>query len=83
MDKSELIQLLIEREELYKFQARVYRREVDKKLIDTIKSLEIRSDSSDLPEALGVVRASAANSEDPLTDFAVDLSFRPKSVVFI
>lgn len=72
MDKSELIQLLIEREELYKFQARVYRREVDKKLIDTIKSLEIRSDSSDLPEALGVVRASAANSEDPLTDFAVD-----------
>lgn len=72
MDNSELIQLMTEREELYKFQARVYRREVDQKLLDTIRGLEIRSDASDLPEALGVVRASAEHSEDPLTDFAVD-----------
>ena len=38
MDNSELIQLMTEREELYKFQARVYRREVDQKLLDTIRS---------------------------------------------
>lgn len=40
MDQSELIQLMTEREELYKFQARVYRREVDQTLLDTIKNLE-------------------------------------------
>ena len=38
MDQSELIQLMTEREELYKFQARVYRREVDQTLLDTIKT---------------------------------------------
>lgn len=72
MDNSELIQLMTEREELYKFQARVYRREVDQKLLDTIRSLEIRSNASELPEALKVIRESATNSDDPLTDFAVD-----------
>lgn len=72
MDQSELIQLMTEREELYKFQARVYRREVDQTLLDTIKNLEIQSDSSDMPEALRVIQASAANTDDPLTDFAVD-----------
>lgn len=49
MDQSELIQLMTEREELYKFQARVYRREVDQTLLDTIKKLEVQSDSSDMP----------------------------------
>ena len=72
MDNSELIQLMTEREELYKFLARVYRREVDQKLLDTIRSLEIRSNASELPEALKVIRESATNSDDPLTDFAVD-----------
>lgn len=72
MDQSELIQLMTEREELYRFQARVYRREVDQTLLDTIKNLEVQSDSSDMPEALRVIQASAANTDDPLTDFAVD-----------
>lgn len=72
MDQSELIQLMTEREELYKFQARVYRREVDQTLLDTIKNLEVQSDSSDMPEALRVIQASAANTDDPLIDFAVD-----------
>lgn len=72
MDNNEIFQVMSEREQLYRLQGRIYRREADRVLLDTLENIEINSNVTEIADGLSYAKSAIKGSKDPLTDFAVD-----------